>query len=145
MFNDGSADIIARISIWASFHPEKTDGQLFNIADQAKPSSMSERWPALASYFGLQGTGPTDDPSSLKPGEYLKEHKHVLEENNLNKNEVFHADFLDAYGYHFTFDRHLSLDKARLAGFSEEIDPNSSWFKAFDRFERAGMVLKLAK
>ena len=140
LFNDGSADIIARLSIWASFHPEKTNGQLFNIADQGAPSSMSERWPALADYFGLEGTGPTDDPNLLKPGEYIKKHKGILEKHGAKGNEVFHAEFLDAYGYHFTFDRHLSLDKARLAGFMEEVNPNSSWFKAFDRFKQAGMI-----
>ena len=140
LFNDASAYIIAILSIWASFHRGKTHRQLFNIADEARPSSMAERWPVLASYFGLQGTGPTDDPNLLKPGEYMKKHKHLLEEHGMKNNEVFRADFLDAYGYHFTFDRHLSLEKARLAGFSEEIDPNTSWFKAFDQFKQAGMI-----
>ncbi|KAI9844854.1 MAG: hypothetical protein M1830_007580, partial [Pleopsidium flavum] len=64
LFNEASADIIARFSIWAALHPEKTGrGQLFNIADEARPSRMSERWPALAKYFGLEGIGPVDDPN----------------------------------------------------------------------------------
>lgn len=101
---------------------------------------MAERWPRICNYFGLEGVGPSEDPSTLRPGEYTKKHLHVLEELGLKANAVFKGDFLDTYGYYLTFDRQLSLDKARSAGFSEEIDPNSSWFKAFDRFRKAGMI-----
>ena len=133
--------MIAKFSIWAALHPEKTGGgQLFNIADQAKPSSMSERWPTLAKYFGLEGTGPSDDPNTLRPGEYITKHQHVLEKPGCKTNIVFQARFLDTYGYYLTLDRHLSLDKARSIGFSEEIDPTSSWFRAFYRYGKAGML-----
>lgn len=133
--------MIARFSIWAALHPEKTGGgQLFNIADRAKPSSMSERWPSLAKYFGLEGIGPVDDPHALKPGEYITKHQHVLEKLGIKSNKVFQSGFLDTYGYYLTTDRHLSLDKARSVGFSEEMDPTSSWFKAFDRFKKADML-----
>jgi len=107
------------------------------------PSRMSERWPALASYFGLEGIGPVEymnDQKVLLPGEYTKKHQHVLKEHCTRANEVFKAEFLDTYGYYLTVDRQLCLDKVRAAGFSEEIDPNSSWFKAFDRFKKAGMI-----
>jgi hypothetical protein len=62
----------------------------------------------------------------LKPGEHIKQRQQVLKEHYVSNNEVFKADFLDNYGYYLTFDRQLSLDKARSAGFSEEIDPTSS-------------------
>jgi len=101
---------------------------------------MTERWPALAHYFGLDGIGPVDDSTVLKPGEYTQKHRKVMEEHGVKANEVFKGHFLDTYGYYLTFDRHLSLEKAESAGFSEEIDPNSSWFKAFDRFKQAGMI-----
>ncbi|KAJ9661101.1 hypothetical protein H2201_006651 [Coniosporium apollinis] len=141
LYNEASADIIARFSIWAALHPDKAGcGRIFNIADQARPSRMSERWPALAKYFGLEGIGPVDDPNVLKPGEFVKKHQCVLEEHGMKSNQVFKADFLDTYGYYLTSDRQLSLDKARAAGFSEEIDPASSWFKAFDRCKMAGMI-----
>ncbi|KAI9874392.1 MAG: Altered inheritance of mitochondria protein 6 [Pleopsidium flavum] len=74
---------------------------------------MSERWPALAKYFGLEGIGPVDDPNVLKPGEYIKKHQDVLEEHSNKSNKVFKAVFLDTYGYYLTSDRQLSLDKAR--------------------------------
>lgn len=141
LFNDASADIIAKFSIWASLHPEKAgNGQLFNIANEDKPSKMSDRWPGLTQYFGLKGVGPTKDPSALKPGEYIKKHQHVFEEHGIKASKVVQSEHLDGYGYHFTFDRQLSLKKAKRAGFSEEIDSNFSWFKAFGRFKRFGMI-----
>lgn len=126
LYNEASSDIIAKFSIWAALHAEKTRGQIFNIADQAKPSSMVERWPALAAYFGLEGVGPSDDPSVLKPGEYVAKHREVLEKNGIKGNPVFKGHFLDTYGWYLSFDRQMSLDKARSVGFTEEIDPNSS-------------------
>lgn len=142
LFNDASADIIAKFSIWASLHPEKCGGgQLFNIADQARPSRMSERWPAITKYFGLEGVGPVVDARDLlKPGEYIEKHKRVLGEWGGKGSRVFKAEYLDEYGYHFTFDRHMSLEKARKVGFDEEIEPDTSWFKAFDRLRLAGMI-----
>ena len=140
--NDASADIIARFSIWASLHPEKCGGgQLFNIADQARPSRMSERWPAITKWFGLEGVWPdVNAEDALKPGEYMEKHKRVLEEQGGKGSRVFKAEYLDGYGYHFTFDRHMSLEKVRKVGFEEEIDPNSSWFRAFERLRSAGMI-----
>jgi hypothetical protein len=127
LFNDASADMIARFSIWPAIHPGQAgNGQLFNVADRAKPSRMSERGPALTEYFGLEEVGPADNPNVLKPGEHIKQRQQVLKEHYVSNNEVFKADFLDNYGYYLTFDRQLSLDKARSAGFSEEIDPTSS-------------------
>ncbi len=98
LFNEASADIIARFGIWASLHPEKCGGgQLFNIGDSAKPARMSERWPALAAQFGLNGVGPVDDQASVpKPSEYVKEHVEVFEEKGIKTGQVFQAQFLDS-------------------------------------------------
>ena len=102
---------------------------------------MSERWPAIARWFGLEGVGPdVDAKDALKPGEYMEKHKRVLEEQGGKGSKVFKAEYLDGYGYHFTFDRHMSLEKVRKVGFEEEIDPNSSWFRAFERLRSAGMI-----
>lgn len=99
---------------------------------------MSERWPAIAKYFGLEGVGPRGD--KLIPGEYIEKHKHVMEKWGGKGSRVFKAEMLDVYGYHFTFDRHMSLDKVREVGFEEEMEPDGSWFKAFDRLKAAGMI-----
>lgn len=102
---------------------------------------MVTRWPALAAYFGLIGTGPAEDDSTvLKPSEYIQKHRHVLDQVGCKNSAVFKAEFLDSYGYYLTLDRQLSLDKVRSAGFLEEIDPISSWYKAFERFKSAGMI-----
>ena len=103
---------------------------------------MSERWPAIANYFGLEGTGPVDDDDGkeegpLKPGEYIEMHKGVWDGKG---SRVFKAEALDEYGYHFTFDRHMSLEKVKEVGFEEEMEPNASWFKAFERLRAAGMI-----
>ncbi|KAJ6601319.1 hypothetical protein DFH09DRAFT_969944 [Mycena vulgaris] len=142
-FNDASSEIIAKLAIWASLHPEKAGGgQLFNIADRGEPSAMRERWPALAAYFGLVGVGPPapDAPAILKPGEYATKHEDLLKAKCKKPNDVFGRSFLDRYGYFLTFDRQLSLEKIRAVGFDEELDPLASWLKAFERFKRAGMV-----
>ena len=144
LFNEASADIIAKFSIWASLHPEKCGGgQLFNIADQDRPSRMSERWPAIANYFGLVGVGPLVDDDGkhlLKPGAYIETHQRVLDEWGGQSSRVFMVEALDGYGYHFDFDRHLKLEKVRQVGFGERVEPNGSWFRAFDRLKAAGMI-----
>lgn len=141
LYNEASADVIARCSIWAALHPEKAGGgQAFNIADQAKAESMRERWPRLAAYFGLQGIAPSDDQNILKPSEYTAKHGAVLEKVGVKNSPVFKSDFLDSYGYYLAFDRHLSLEKVKTAGFTEELDPNQSWFMAFDRYRKAEMI-----
>ncbi|KAJ7683852.1 hypothetical protein B0H17DRAFT_985650 [Mycena rosella] len=141
-FNDASSEIIAKLAIWASLHPEKAGGgQLFNIADRATPSTMRERWPALAAYFGLVGVGPpAPDAITLKPGEYALKHQDVLKARCKKPNDVFGAAFLDRYGYFLNFDRQLSMEKIRGIGFDEELDPVQSWLKAFERFRKAGMI-----
>lgn len=141
LYNEASADIIARCSIWAALHPEKAGGgQAFNIADQAKAESMRERWPRLAAYFGLQGIAPSEDLNVLKPSEYIAKHGTVLERVGVKNSPVFKSEFLDSYGYYLDFDRHLSLEKVKTAGFAEELDPNQSWFRAFDRYRKAEMI-----
>jgi hypothetical protein len=139
--NDASSTIIARAAIWTSLHPERCGGQLFNIADQAKPITMKERWPLLAKYFGLEGVGPVgDDQSVLKPSEYVRKNSHVLLEYGI-KVEVFQGEALDGVGYYLDFDRHLSLDKIKDAGFIEQLDCIDSWYAAFDKFKDAGMII----
>ena len=107
---------------------------------------MSERWPAIADYFGLEGTGPLDDDDHagkedlLKPGEFIEMHKDVWDRWGGKGSRVFKAEALDEYGYHFTFDRHMSLEKVRGVGFEEEREPNASWFRAFERLRAAGMI-----
>ena len=103
---------------------------------------MVERWPAICAYFGLEGVDPDGDEGRLKPGEYVAKHKDVLEKHGVRRKEVFKGHFLDAYGFHFSGDRHFDMTKTRKAGFTGEVDPNDAWFRAFDLFRKAGQIPK---
>ncbi|KAL8729177.1 MAG: hypothetical protein Q9166_004916 [cf. Caloplaca sp. 2 TL-2023] len=141
LHNEASADIIDKAAIGASLNPALAGGgQIFNITDQAKVESMRERWPKLAVYFGLEGIEPIEDSEVLKSSEYIKMHHDALEASGVKSNPVFKGEFMDSYGYYLDFDRQLSLEKMREAGFMEEMDPNESWFKAFGGFKEAGMI-----
>ncbi|KAE9400842.1 hypothetical protein BT96DRAFT_919150 [Gymnopus androsaceus JB14] len=135
MFNEGSAEIIAKLSIWACLNTEKTSGERFNVADCASPSTMEERWPVLANFFGLKGAGP--DGKMVKPSEYIAKHQ---DRPGINVNQVWGAERMDWFGYYLSFHRHMSLEKARLAGFVEELDPNLSWLKSFRQMQNAGLL-----
>lgn len=141
-FNDASASIIGRLAIYASLHPETCgNGELLNIADREKPSSMAERWPLICKYFDLVGVAPVDEgKGALLPGEYLQANREVLSEKGFKGVDVWKGDFLDTYGFYCDFDRQLSLKRIREVGFEEERDPHASWVEAFERFERAGMI-----
>lgn len=99
--NDASSASIAKLSIWCSLHPEKSSGgEIFNVADTATPNPMSERWPALANYFGLVGTGPVNNGEGVvKPSVYMKKHAQVLENLGVKTSAVFEGSFLDEYGW----------------------------------------------
>lgn len=136
---DASSAMIARAAIWASLHPDRTGGQTYNIADSAKPMTMRARWPALAAYFGLIGADP--DPKGTMPGAYVKKHAEKLKgQDAAAKAENWKGEFLDSVGEYLSFDRQLSLDKLRAAGFDEERDPIQSWHAAFDKFRAAGII-----
>ncbi len=150
LYNEASAATIAKCAIWAALHPHHTrGGQVFNIADQAKAESMNERWPLLANWFGLRGIAPRSSPvdnddqareEALKPSEFIKKHGHLLEAKGVRSSAVFKGDFLDEYGYYLDFDRQLSLDKVRQAGFVEEVNPNDGWIRAFEMLKAADMI-----
>ncbi|KAK7030944.1 hypothetical protein VNI00_013891 [Paramarasmius palmivorus] len=95
MYNDASAEVIAKFSIWASFNREKTSGHKFNVADRAEPSTMSEIWPALAEFFGLKGVGPAGS-EKVVPSEYVEKHRDVLETAGINVEQVWGKEQLDA-------------------------------------------------
>ncbi|KAL9000514.1 MAG: hypothetical protein Q9169_000807 [Polycauliona sp. 2 TL-2023] len=109
LYNEASADIIAKLAIFASLHPNEVGGgHIFNIADQAKPESMKERWPKLAAYFGLQGVAPVEGEDKIqKPSDYINEHRAQAERLGMKCSPVFEGGFLDSYGFYLDFDRQL--------------------------------------
>lgn len=129
--------MIARFSIWASLHPEKSDGEVFNIVDQTRPLSMKTHWPVIANFFGLEGTSPTEnqDTMLLRPTQYIEKHQDKVPGSNASK--LWKASWLDEYGYWTSFDRQFCVDKIRSVGFVEERDANSSWLDTFTLLKAA--------
>ncbi|KAF2677397.1 hypothetical protein K458DRAFT_378261 [Lentithecium fluviatile CBS 122367] len=143
LFTETSVATLARAGIYASLHPEQFKEKLFNIADNETPSSMRERWPQIAGWFGLKGVAPpksanVNDP---KPSDLIKCHQEKLREAGVKGVDIWNSGQLDSYGYWLTFDRQLSLKRLREAGFEEERRPEEGWWEAFDMFNKAGMIV----
>lgn len=146
--NDSSQDIVARFSIYASLRPDRAgDGRAFNVCDRSRPSSWSVKWPVICSYFGLKGTGPCE--GSPQPGPYIQEHRdrwiELAQENRLRleqlDNDLANPGFQKYIMSLFVFERVMSLEAMREAGFSEEVDEKTAWYTAFDRFRAAKIIL----
>jgi hypothetical protein len=139
LYTETSAGLLARVAIHASLNQEAFRERIFNVADSSEPSKMSMRWPQIAGWFGLKGTGP-EEGREIKPSEFIKKHEGRLKEEGMKGVDVWNAAQLDSYGYWLTFDRHLSLERLRGAGLREEKRPEEGWWDAFEMFRRAGMI-----
>ncbi|QKX54388.1 uncharacterized protein TRUGW13939_01474 [Talaromyces rugulosus] len=144
---DSNQDIIARFCIFASLKPrDKVHTCAFNIADSATPVAWSQRWPALAAYFGLEGVGPND--SSIHPTEYID--RHWGEFQALCRSKGLQEDIIYRSTHNtgsrmgtlrlMDFDRPFDLGRARALGFYEEMDTATSWHGAFDRVRKARII-----
>lgn len=142
LFTETSTKTLARAAIYASMHPEEFSERIFNVADSKTPSSMRERWPQIVSWFGLRGVPPQEGANVevVKPSEFYTEHKALLEKAGVTGIEIWNKAQLDSYGYWLTFDRNLSLERLRSAGFREERRPEEGWWEAFEMFKKAGMI-----
>jgi hypothetical protein len=141
-FTETSATTLARVAIHASLHPVQFRERIFNVADTETPSTMHERWPQIASWFGLVGVAPPVEASAddTKPSDFVKKHEGRLKEAGVKGVDIWNSAQLDSYGYWLTFDRQLSLGRLRDAGFREEVGPEMGWWEAFEMFRKAGMI-----
>lgn len=143
---DSNQDLIAQLCIFASLQQkDKVHGRTFNVGDNSIPLSWSTRWPLLAAYFGLEGTGPSKD--CLTPAQYIDNHWNEFQilchERGLREDVVYRSirntgskgktSVMD-------FDRHLDLGRARALGFDEELSSKDSWYTAFDRLRKAKLL-----
>lgn len=144
-FTPVSSKILGRISIHAALNPDSCGGKVVNMADDEQPTTFRHIWPAIASWFGLVGVGPSNDASALKPGAYVAKYKHVFEESGRHRAATCGVGAgsaqLDGVGWWLTFDRQLSLDRLRALGFGERRDPVEGWLEAFEQFRGAGIIL----
>jgi hypothetical protein len=149
--NDSSQDILARFSIYASLNPTTCgQGQRFNVADNAKSSTWSAKWPIICDYFGLKGVGPPESGSGPQPGDYVGEHvdewKVMEKEKGLESGRVGNDRSFGGFPFFimsmFDFDRDLDMTKVHKAWSDrkEEVDTKTAWYTAFDRFKKAKII-----
>ncbi|KAH7133400.1 hypothetical protein B0J13DRAFT_562310 [Dactylonectria estremocensis] len=148
--NDSSQDIVAKIAIHASLHPDKSSGQRYNAADNSKASSWSAKWPIICEYFGLKGVAPPAGGSGPQPTQYLADHteewKAVEKKHGLVTGRVGNERSFGGFPYFimtmFNFDRHLDMSQTHemWGDAKEEVDTKAAWWTAFDRFRKAKII-----
>ncbi|KAF2165616.1 hypothetical protein M409DRAFT_67017 [Zasmidium cellare ATCC 36951] len=157
--NDSSSDMIARQTIHLSLNlPAKQKGKGFNVADSKQPSTWSQKWPQLASYFGLKGTPPPTDPTqALEVRSYIKEHLSVwkpLEQVHSLKPDIADSSLVYPGFEHFLlsqfdFDRQYDMTKMYSTPaekpFTEERGTMEAWGGVFDRMRAGRLIPKGAK
>lgn len=153
--NDSSQDVLARFAISAglgtSEQISKIAGRSFNVADSNTPSSWSEKWPKICSYFGLVGIEPSEanGGSGPDPTAYVSENREkwfeVEKKYGLHTgrvgNERSYGGFPHFIMSMFNFDRQIDLSKMHTV-YKEEVTTEDAWFKAFDRFRIANIIPK---
>lgn len=141
-FTDSSQDIISKSEIYLSVvKPEQANGEAFNIADTETPGPWSVKWPLLASYFGLQATGPTDDQwADIDTWwrEHDEDYKRMCEEYGLQYRQINEAAWIFCkVGFTLLHrNRELSLQKIRSLGFNEESPVGQSYINTFEHMEK---------
>lgn len=145
--NDSSSDMIARQTLHLSLHPGAVErGSGYNVADARTPSSWSDKWPALCSYFGLRGTGPAPNPPEMR--RFIKdnlgtweelEREHGLQKGHADSERTF-AGFEYFLMTEFDFDRQYDMGKMYATGFEEERGTLQAWGTVFDRMRKARII-----
>lgn len=145
-YTDSSQDVISKAEIYLSVvNPEAANGEAFNIADTAKPGPWSVKWPILAKYFGLRGTGPGEkgwEEIDVWWEEHQEEYKKMCAEYGLQHRQIPEATWIFVKAGLTLLDRNreMSLDKIRSVGFTEENPVGHSHYTAFDRIAEAKII-----
>lgn len=154
--HESNQDILAKICVHASLHPDVTHRQIYNAGDSLQPSSWRCRWPVICEYFGLKGRPPLPDHQAPQPEHYLIKHiekwkemekKHDLVGGHIVNDRTFIEPTHGVgviYGLTnlLNFDRQLDMTRCHeMWGSSkEEIDTKGSWYTVFDRFRKARII-----
>jgi hypothetical protein len=149
-YTDSSQDIITRAEIYLSVvKPEAANGEAFNIADTATQGPWSVKWPILAGYFDLKGTGPGAWAEKGGWGEidvWWNEHQDayvkMCAEFGLQKRTIEAATWIFVKAGLTLLDRNreMSLDKIRKVGFTEELLVGEGHLRTFDRIAAEGII-----
>lgn len=145
-WTESSQDLISMSEIYLSvIKPHEANGEAFNIADSATPSSWSLKWPVLANYFGLNGVGPGEkgwEDIDLWWNEHQNDYRRMCKSYSLVPRELSSASWVFCKAA-FTLldrDRELSLDKIRDIGFTEELPLGQAHYIAFDRMAENRLI-----
>ncbi|KAH7018768.1 hypothetical protein EDB80DRAFT_699362 [Ilyonectria destructans] len=142
LHTDSFQDLVARLHIHVSLHPEKVHGRSFNIGD-GKSVSWEMKWPIVCAYFGLTGVGPPAKIGGQAQGkEWLMAHKHSwstwTKENGLGAKSLDDA-WSDVLVTSLSMPVRIDFDlgASRDIGFSESMEPGEGFLLAFDRLREA--------
>ena len=145
-FTESSQDVIAKSEIYLSVvKPEIANGEAFNIADNATPSSWSMKWPILTEYFGLKGTGPGEkgwEDLDIWWNVHQDQYKEMCTKYGLQMREIRPDTwiFLKAGFTLLGRNREMDLNKIRMAGFEEEWVVGHGFHVAFDQIAKSKII-----
>ncbi|CAG8082590.1 unnamed protein product [Penicillium salamii] len=145
-WTESSQDLISKSEIYLSvIKPHEANGEAFNIADFATPSSWSMKWPVLTSYFGLNGVGPGDhgwEEIDVWWNEHQHDYRQMCKTYSLVRRELSSASWIFCKVGFTLLDRNreLCLDKIRNIGFTEELPLGKAHFLAFDRMAENKLI-----
>jgi hypothetical protein len=151
--NDAGADMIAKASIHLSLLSDPDiKGQGFNVASTETPQSWEVKWPAICAWFGLVGSHPVDKEKDKTktpgPDEYIRSHKaefDAMVQNYGLKGWEVTSPTMDPSDNNWELtkyysDHHVSLQKLKSTGFTEEEDAIDSWVTALERMRKAKVI-----
>lgn len=136
---DTSQDIMTKAEIYLSVvKPAEANGEAFNIADTATTGPWSTKWPMLAGYFGLKGTGPSVDGwGGIDKwwNEHQEDYQKMCETYGLKRRDISESAwvFSKVSLTMLNHNRELSLDKIRSIGFTEELPVGQGHYVTLDR------------
>ncbi|KDQ62242.1 hypothetical protein JAAARDRAFT_30126 [Jaapia argillacea MUCL 33604] len=167
--SDSDHDVSARFQIHLALKAgdseegrKKLSGKAYNIVDGPEPVTWSTKWPALCTYFGLEGAPP---PTPITPPrmedfylstplqQYVDKNKEEyltrLKQKGLNTATI--EETLNQGGSSMRFagiilifggrDRFYDLTNAReVAEFTETVDPVNSYITQFAKMKELGII-----
>jgi hypothetical protein len=140
-----SQDILAKFSAHvATQSGDLKNGEAFNISND-DILNWSQLWPQLASQFGLVGIKPEEKSSEQCSTSWpFQDNAKVTDWEEKNGLQSGWAELLSEMCFFNTMlpavDRVLSLDRARLIGFSERGDTVQAFQKSWDMFREAKVM-----
>lgn len=146
--------MIARQTIHLSLNlPGSQKGEGFNVADEKTWSTWSQKWPQIASYFGLKGTAPPSDPGqALEVRSYINDHLDVwkpLEQvhglkEGIADSALVYPGFEQFLLTQFDFDRQYDMRKVYSTPpekpFTEERSTMEAWGGVFNRMREGKLI-----